>query len=348
MSLKLAEYLNRIKDSSEQRSLSSLFLRFMNEDADQVLKDSSGNIVWLEGTTIPTAAGAGYAPGCEFILSDASLGQCPKWVNFGTAASCAFYPAGPVMGHGCAFAGGPVDLTDAADETNVSLPGVIQQTDYCFASHCVTAAADQFNTVVPTAGKDSLLINMAMGGNPTDSMDAYYAGFRDKCVPTHDIWAVGQISCLAADDATIARTITGLLATDIAIVTQSVLDDEDTINLVVCTADTLTITMSADPGAVDAAKIWNYMILRARGTFAPSHYVAYAGQRVAVGGDTTAVVITVTGTLATDIAIVQCYDSDDDDCFVEGAVCTADTLTLELTNDPVTDHSWSYLILRAY
>ena len=356
MAVKLSERLNKITDPVEQRTLYDLFSRFMNNDATNTLKDvvfadgsgitdSNGYIVWLEGNTIPTAAGAGYAPGCEFILSNASLGQCPKWVNLGSATSCAFYPVGPVMGYGCAFAGGPVDLTDDADETYVALPGVIQQTDYCFASKCVTAGADQFKAVVPTSGKDSLLIDMAMGGNPTDSMDAYYAGFRNLCTPTHDIVFAGEYAAVTGDDATVAITITGVLATDMAFVTPLTTDDTDTINLVVCTADTLTITVSTDP---EVAHSYSYMILRKRGTFKPSHYVAYAGQYTAVTGDTTAVAITVTGALATDIAIVQCYDSDDDDCFVEAAIASADTLTMEVTNDPVTDHSWSYLILRAY
>lgn len=309
--------------------------------------NTAGYIISSSGAAVPTAATAGYAPGSVFILDDATLGKSLMWINQSTAASCLFVPFGPVMGYGCAFAGGPVSLTDAADETYVSLPGIIRLGDLCFAQHAITDAADQFNTIVP-ASEDRLLINMAMSGNPTDSMDANFAGFRNKCTPTYDIFAAGTRKCLTADTDAVAITIAGLLATDIAIVTQERQTSTQTIDLVVCTAGTLTITYSADPGATDDAQRWNYMILRPRGTFAPSHYVAYAGQRVAVGGDTTAVVITVAGALATDIAIVQTFDADDDDCFVEAAVMTAGVLTLELTNDPVTDHSWSYLVLRAY
>lgn len=309
--------------------------------------NTAGYIISSSGTSVPTATTAGYAPGSVFILDDATLGKAPLWMNAGTAASCSFYPYGPTMGYGCAYAGGPISLEDAADETYVSLPGILRSTDYCFAQHAITDAADQFNTIVP-ASEDRLLINMAMGGNPTDSMDANFAAFRSNCTPTYDIFAAGTRGCLAADDDTIAITIAGLLATDIAIVTQERQTATQTIDLVVCTAGTLTITYSADPGATDDDQKWNYMILRPRGTFAPSHYVAYAGQRVAIGGDTTAVPITVAGALSTDIAIVQTFDADDDDCFVEGAVMTAGVLTLELTNDPVTEHSWSYLVLRAY
>jgi len=329
MNNKIQQFINYVADPRARASLTGIY-KYQQQ-----------------GDTIPPAAGTGYPTGAKFLLTNAAPGQCTEWTNVGTVASCLFVPTGPINGYGCAFAGGPVDLTDDADETYVEIPGHLQSTDLCFAQHSLTAAADQFNTVVPV-GVGTLLINMAMGGNPTDSMDANYAGFRANCTPTHDIWAAGTVSCLAADDATIARTITGLLATDIAIVTQERQSSTQTLNLVVCTANTLTITYSADPGASDGAQKWNYMILRPRGTFKPSHYVAFAGQYTALTADTTAVAITVTGALATDIAIVQCYDSDDDDCFVEGAVMTANTLTLELTNDPVTDHSWSYLVLRAY
>ena len=315
--------------------------------AGTTISDASNYTLKSFGSTVPVDATAGYAPSAIFQLNDAALGQCPLWVNTGSATSCAFVPIGPLMGYGCAFAGGPKSLTDAADETYVSLPGVARTTDLCFAAHCITDAADQFNQVLVTS-EERVLIDMAMGANPTDSMDANYACFRDGGTPTYDIFAAGTRKCLGADDDTIAVTITGALATDIAIVTQERQSATQTIDLVVMTADTLTITYSADPGASDNAQRWNYMILRPRGTFKPSHYVAYADQYTALTADTTSPVIAKTGVLATDVAFVQCYDSDDDDCFVEGAVCTADTLTLELTNDPVVDHSWSYLIVRAY
>ena len=143
----------------------------------------------LKGTSVPTSATAGYAPGCRFTLTDAVLGQTMEWVNINTLASCLFVPTGPQIGYGIAFAGGPVSLTDAADETYVSLPGIIRPTDICFATHCTTDAADQFKTVLPVAGSDDivtdgvggLLIDMAMGGNPTDSLDAEYMGVRNRC-----------------------------------------------------------------------------------------------------------------------------------------------------------------------
>jgi hypothetical protein len=266
------------------------------------------------------------------------------WINQGTESSCLFVPFGPVVEYGIAFAGGPVDLQDAQDETTIALPGVIQQDDICFASHCITDAADQFKTVGPTSGKDSLLIDMAMGGDPTNSIDAYYCGVRNKCIPEYDIFAAGERVALGADDDTIAITIAGLLATDMAFVTPLTTDDEDTIDLVVCTAGILTITASADPITEHA---YSYMILRKRGTFKPSHYIAYAGQQVTVGG-AAAETLTHAGILATDIMVGQWNTSDDDDCFLEVVVAVANGITTETTDDPGTAHNLSYLALRAY
>jgi hypothetical protein len=345
MSNKIQRYLNYIADPRARRSLKALFSRFD-------FNNPKGLTTWAEGTTVPASGGVGYAIGCTFTKTDASLGQSPGWVNLGTETSCLFVPNGPQTGYGIAFAGGPVSLTDAADETYVSLPGVIQSDDICFASHCITDAADQFKTVGPVAGADSiitagvggLLIDMAMGGNPTDSIDAYYCGARNKCTPEYDIFNAGEYAAVGGDSDAIAITIAGLLATDMAFVTPLATDDADTIDLVVCTANTLTITVSADP---ITAHSYQWMILRKRGTFKPSHYIAYANQQVTVG---TAAFETFTeaGVLATDIVIAQWNTSDDDDCFIEEAAAAANGIVIECTNDPSTAHNMSYLVLRAY
>jgi hypothetical protein len=57
-----------------------------------------------------------------------------------------------------------------------------------------------------------------------------------------------------------AVTITGVLATDKVILTTETTDDTDTVNKVVLTADTMTVTSSGDPLV---AHKWNYIIVRA-------------------------------------------------------------------------------------
>jgi hypothetical protein len=295
------------------------------------------------GEAVPESDLKGYKPGSVFTLENAILGQSMLWVNIGTEAACLFVPFGPVVGYGIAFAGGPVDLEDAAALTTISLPGVIQQDDMCYASHCITDDNGQFRSIAPTAGHDSLAITVN-ASNPTDNIDAYYCGVRNKCTPEYDIVFAGEYPG-DADDDSIAITIAGLLATDMAFVTPLTTDDADTIDLVVCTANTLTITVSADPLS---AHTYSYMVLRKRGTFKPSHYIAYAGEAISDGGDT-AETEAVSGVLATDIVISQWAASNDNDCFIEAAIASEDLITWETTNDPVsTEHTFNYLVLRAY
>ncbi len=92
--------------------------------------------------------------------------------------------------------------------------------------------------------------------------------------------------------------------------------------------------------------IWAYVVLRPRGTFKPSHYVAYAGVHTTVGG-AAAEAITVTGAMATDVPIVFYNTTDDTDTIVK-AVVTANTLTVTMSADPGATHKLAYMILRAY
>jgi hypothetical protein len=107
----------------------------------------------------------------------------------------------------------------------------------------------------------------------------------------------------------------------------------------------MIITCDNDPDT-DDTHAWNYVVLRKRGSFKPSHYVAYAGVFTCIGGDNTEV-ITITGALSTDIAICKWHTTDDTDTF-EKAVLTANTLTVVLSDNPGTSHALAYMILREY
>jgi hypothetical protein len=108
-------------------------------------------------------------------------------------------------------------------------------------------------------------------------------------------------------------------------------------------ANEMVVTLSANPAATHGL---HYMVLRPRGSFKPSHYVAYAGAFTCLTGSATQP-ITVTGALATDIPVVVYKTTDDTDLILK-AVMTANTLTLTLQNDPLAAHSVQYAILRAY
>jgi hypothetical protein len=89
------------------------------------------------------------------------------------------------------------------------------------------------------------------------------------------------------------------------------------------------------------------VVFRRAGTFTPSHYIYNMGQRTAVGGDTTTLVITAAGTLATDQIILIHATSDDTDTIAD-VVASAGAITLLLSADPVTDHSYTYMVIRAF
>ena len=291
-------------------------------------------------TTVPTAGKRGYEPGAVVLLKGAVLGQCPRWVNVGSKTSCLFVPEGPVLGYGFKSAGGPIDCTNGST-TLVIGQDLIKGPDIVFAGHAVSDDNDQIVSVRADDAKNNAVITAA--ADPLVAHDYVWASLRNKCVPDWDVFAAG-IHTTVGGAAAEAITVAGVLATDIAFAVIRTTDDTDVISDVACTANTVTVTFSADPLV---AHVVDYVVLRPRGTFKPSHYVAYAGEYDAVAGDTTTVAITVTGALATDVLMLNYSQTNDTDTLVS-AILSADTLTLTVSADPVTDHSWNYAVLRAY
>ena len=140
-----------------------------------------------------------------------------------------------------------------------------------------------------------------------------------------------------------AITIPGVLATDIAFVNYGATNDTDVITKAVCSVNTLTVTCSADPSTAHSI---HYVVIRPRGTFKPSHYIAYAGKHTTVGG-AAAEAVTISGALSTDIPIVIYNTTNDTDSILK-VVMTTDTMTVTCSADPSTVHAFSYMLLRAY
>lgn len=303
-----------------------------------VTYDRTANMIHKSGTSVPAAGTAGYAPGAEFYLNNASLGQCPKWVNLGSATSCAFYPVGPTLGYGIFSAGGPVTSSGGDTSETISLQGVAMDTDLAIVGHEVSNDNDQIVAAISNEGA----INITGSADPSTDHGYVYALLRNKCVPTFDIVAAGTATT-AGGAAAEAITVAGVLATDIAFANYSATNDTDTISDVVCSANTVTVTCSADPSTAHGL---HYCVIRPRGTFSPSHYIAYAGTHTTVGG-AAAEAITVTGALATDIPIVIYNTTNDSDSILK-AVVTANTLTVTCSADPSTAHAFTYMLLRSY
>lgn len=55
-----------------------------------LLNDPAGNVLWAQGTAVPTDGSAGYAKGCMFVDTDVAGGTGGSYLNKGTTASSAF------------------------------------------------------------------------------------------------------------------------------------------------------------------------------------------------------------------------------------------------------------------
>ena len=185
-------------------------------------------------------------------------------------------------------------------------------------------------------------ITITGSADPSTAHGYVFATLRNKCVPEWDIVAAGTHTTVGGAAAE-AITISGVLATDIAFVNYGATNDTDVITKAVCSANTLTVTCSADPSTAHSI---HYVVIRPRGTFKPSHYIAYAGKHTTVGG-AAAEAVTISGALSTDIPIVIYNTTNDTDSILK-VVMTTDTMTVTCSADPSTAHAFSYMLLRAY
>lgn len=301
-------------------------------------RDPSDKVLKAVGTTVPANGGSGYAIGCEFIKTNAANGQCPRWVNQGTTASCQFRPVGPVMGYGVhnvlshvASAGG--DATET-----IALPEFFWPGDITFAEH-KTAGSSPVTICAQLLSNATLTITES--ADPSSDHVYNVATLRNGISPNWDIVAAGTHTT-AGGGVTEDITIAGVVATDLAFATYSATNDTDAIRAVAAGAGKITVTMSADPSTVHGL---HYVVLRPRGSFKPSHYIFAAGTYTTVGGANEP--ITVAGALATDVPIVHYHTTNDTDT-IKSAVMTANTLTVTATADQSTAHKFNYMILRAY
>jgi hypothetical protein len=302
-------------------------------------RDALGNALFAAGTTVPANAGAGFAVGCEFLKTDAVLGQCARWRNQGTTASCQFRPYGPVIGYGAySYVSHVASAGGDATET-LALPSLFGPWDITFTEH-KTVGSSPVGLVGQALSNGTLTIKET--ADPSTDHIYNVLSLRNGCVPGYDIYAAGTHTT-AGGDTTEDITISGVVATDIAFATYGVTNDTDVIRGVAAAAGKITVTCSADPSTVHAL---HYVVFRPRGTFRPSHYIAYAGAHTTVGG-AAAEAITVTGAAVGDIPIVQYGVTNDTDTITK-AVVTADTITVTATADPSTAHTFNYMLLRAY
>jgi len=330
----------------EELSTGQIFKEGIGNAALHVTEiDRNGNIKECSGTSIPADGvtylpNKGFAPGCVFEKTDAAYGQYPRWINLGSSTSCKFRPFGPVMGYGFLTGGGPVTSLGADTAESISLQGIIMDSDIAVVGHEVSNDSDTIVAAIANEGS----IDLTLSVDPSTAHGYVYGVMRDKCLPAFDIVAAGT-HVTTGGAAAEAITVTGVLATDIAFASYSVTDDSDVIAKVVCTANTVTVTCSVDPGATHSI---DYMVLRPKGDFQPSHYIVGAAVHTTTAAVGATNDITITGATSGDVVLAGYAGTNDTDTIVSAAVSAANTVTVTMSADPSTAHKIWCVVLRAY
>lgn len=300
--------------------------------------DTTRNKSMISGATVPTTGLAGYNPGCVFIKSAVSLGQAIRWINVGTAASCLFVPDGLTYGYGISLAERSIASAGGDTTEVITRSALIRSTDIAIVNHAVSDDVDQIVSAI-TADNTITIVGSA---DPITAHSYSYALLKNRCIPEWDIVAAGTYVTTGGSPS-FGIAVSGVLATDIAFVNYGATNDTDVVSEVICAANNILVRCSADPSTVHSL---HYVVIRPRGTFKPSHYIAYAGSHTTVGG-AAAEAVTVAGALATDIPIVIYNTTNDTDSILK-VVMTTNTMTVTCSADPSTVHAFSYMLLRAY
>jgi hypothetical protein len=265
----------------------------------------------------------------ELTVTGSILGPAGGVVNFDN------------LGYGIIRAGKATSAGGDATET-IAVPGVDTTWDIAAVGHGVSDDTDNILAAALTSPITGAVITITGSADPSTAHSYNYAIARNGAIPAFDIVFAGTHVCTGGSTAE-AITLTGALATDLGFACYGATNDTDTIAKVIMTADTMTVTMSADPSTVHSL---HYMVLRPRGVSKPSHYIAYAGNATTVGG-AAAEAVTITGAKLGDIPIVGYKTTDDTDTILK-SVITADTLTVTCSANPGATHAFWYLILRSY
>lgn len=308
-----------------------------------ILEASSGSIIRAAGASLPARGSGGFYGGCLLYIfattgTAALLGACPLFINAGSETACEFIPIGSQSGYGFYRAGGGVASAGGDATETIVISDAFLKWDIAAVGFEASNDTDSILSALLT----NKTLTIVEDVDPSTAHAYNYAIMRKGCMAEFDVVFAGTHVCIGGAAAE-AITIAGVLATDIAFVQYAATDDTDTIAKAVTTANTLTVTMSANPATAHSL---HYMILRPRGTRQPSHYIAYAGLHTSVGGDP-GEILQLPGVLATDIPICGYSVTNDTDKILK-AVATANILTITCTADPSTAHGFWYLLLRAY
>lgn len=180
-------------------------------------------------SSIPADGSAGYAPGCELILTSAMVagsGKATRFINTGSRSSSKFRAIGP--------RGGPsiykcVQATSAGGDTTeeITIQGIQATTDISLVGHIVSDDNDQIAAQVVTRNTVTITTDI----DPSTVHQYVVPIIRSGVVPEWDIFAAGTHTTVGGAAAE-AITVTGALATDLAMATYSATNDTDLISKV--------------------------------------------------------------------------------------------------------------------
>jgi len=229
-----------IKLGGESRTIDAIAIKVLEYDAN-------GDVLRCTGLTAPT--GSGYSKGCLFIKTDAATGVKALYENEGTTTSASFNLVGSVSAGEVTLAEGSF-LVGNSSGVATALNG---KTD-------AQILIGNGTTVVSVAVSGGITITN--GGVVSIANDAISVEHLDDGIfPSHVVKYAGKITWTGSG-ATLASTVTGVLSTDIVMVTIQGKPTETAYLIgAVPTTDTITFELSTANTSNNA--VIAYEVLRA-------------------------------------------------------------------------------------
>ena len=117
-----------------------------------VARDANDDILWMQGTTVPTATTTGYAKGALFVDTDVATGTSGLYQNIGTNTSCNFQK---------------ISSADAGSFTNLTATGNTILGDAVTDTLTITGA-----TSIESTSANALAVGANGATNPVLNLDA--------------------------------------------------------------------------------------------------------------------------------------------------------------------------------
>jgi hypothetical protein len=211
-----------------------------------------------------------------------------------------------------------------------------------FMDFLSTGDTDTITENWPTTGH----IHFTGSADPATDHAIEYSVLQLACRPNYDIVAAGKHTATGVDNPQVIAAAAVQAGDIVHVQFGSVNTGPRTMASAIAGAGNITVALSGAPTVGD--KI-NYVALRPRGGFKPSHYIAYAGlaTSVADAGAPFENTIAIAGNEAINVPIVQYNSSDDTDTIVLTA-SNADNIVVTMSADPGVVHILAYMLLKAY